>query len=96
LDDGSPTPAVFGWLFILMGLAIMLAGLTFAACYAYAGRCLARRRHYMYCLVMAGIGCTFMPFGTVLGVFTIIELQKESVRRLFLGPIPAATPGGTP
>ena len=85
LDDGpNPPPAVFGWLFVLVGAAIMLAGFAFATCVAYAGRCLAHRRHYMYCLVMAGIGCMFMPFGTVLGVFTIVELQKEPVRQMFL------------
>lgn len=37
----------------------------------------------MYCLVMAGIECMFMPFGTVLGVFTIIVLMRESVQKLF-------------
>jgi hypothetical protein len=91
LDDGSnPPPAVFGWMFIAMGAAVMLMGMAFAACYAYAGWCLNRRRHYVYCLVMAGIGCMFFPFGTVLGVFTIIELQKETVRQVFLTPPAAA------
>lgn len=93
LDDGpSPPPAVLGWLFALMGMAIIVLGLAFAACYAYAGVCLARRRYYMYCLVMAGIGCMFMPFGTVLGVFTIVELQKEPVKRMFMsgGTAPSA------
>jgi hypothetical protein len=84
LEDGSnPPPAAFGWLFVFFGAALMLGGFTFAASFAYAGRCLERRRHYMYCLVMAGIGCMFMPFGTVLGVFTIVELQKEQVRTSF-------------
>jgi len=32
---------------------------------------------------MGAVDCMFMPFGTVLGVFTIIVLQKEAVRRLF-------------
>jgi hypothetical protein len=94
-DDGSnPPPAIFGWFFIGMGAAFILAGMVFAACYAYVGWCLSRRRHYLYCLVMAGIGCMFFPFGTVLGVFTIIELQKETVRRLFVGSAPG--PSGTP
>lgn len=31
---------------------------------------------------MAGIECMFMPFGTVLGAFTIIVLLQEPVRRL--------------
>ena len=37
----------------------------------------------MYCLVVAAIECLFIPFGTVLGVFTIVVLNRSSVRSLF-------------
>ena len=37
----------------------------------------------MFCLVVAAIQCAFVPFGTVLGVFTIFALQKLVVRQLF-------------
>ena len=87
LNDGSnPPPAFFGWFIMMMGLCFMLAGLAFAGCYAYAGRSLARRKHYTYCLVMAAIGCMFWPFGTALGVFTIVALQKDTVRQEFAPP----------
>jgi hypothetical protein len=95
-DGSSPAPEPFGWIFIAMGAVFMLAGMAFAACYAYAGHCLSRRRHYMYCLVMDGVGCMFVPFGTVLGVFAIIELQKEPVKRLFMPPDPATASGAAP
>jgi hypothetical protein len=32
---------------------------------------------------MACIECLFLPFGTILGVFTIIVLSRESVKALF-------------
>jgi hypothetical protein len=32
---------------------------------------------------MAGIECMFTPFGTVLGVFTIITLVRPSVKEVF-------------
>jgi hypothetical protein len=32
---------------------------------------------------MAGIECVFMPFGTVLGVFTLVVLTRPSVKPLF-------------
>ena len=54
-----------------------------------AGRYLARRERYTFCLVVAGVECMFMPFGTVLGVFTIIVLSRPSVKDLF-GALPAA------
>jgi len=33
--------------------------------------------------VMACVECLFIPFGTILGVFTIIVLLRESVKALF-------------
>ena len=84
--DGPTTPQegrIFGWFFIAMGSAFLLAGLTFSACLAFAGRSLARREHYTFCFVMAAVACALFPFGTILGVFTIIVLQKQPVRELF-------------
>jgi hypothetical protein len=74
------------FLMVLAGLLI-LAGWTLATLIAYAGRNLQRRRRYTYCLVVAGVECIFMPFGTVLGVFTIIVLMRDSVKELFEGPV---------
>jgi hypothetical protein len=82
-DSGEPPPAFMGWFFILFGAVFMLAAWALAICIIMAGRFLARRTHYMFCLVMAGFECLFMPFGTVLGVFTIIVLVRESAKQLF-------------
>jgi hypothetical protein len=84
--DGPATPMegrIFGWFFIAMGSAFFLGGLTFSVCLAIAGRSLARREHYTFCLVMAAVACALFPFGTILGVFTILVLQKQPVRELF-------------
>ena len=65
-----------------------------AALIAFAGRSLQQRTRYLYCLVMAGVECIFMPFGTVLGVFTIIVLMRDSVKPLFgrpAAPLPVPT-----
>jgi hypothetical protein len=32
---------------------------------------------------VAALSCAFMPFGTVLGVFTIVVLVRPSVKQLF-------------
>jgi len=37
----------------------------------------------MFCLVVSGIECILTPLGTVLSVFTIIVLMRESLKRLF-------------
>ena len=83
-DTGGPGEAMMlGWFIILFAAAFILAGWTFALCLILAGRSLSRRKHYTFCLVMAGLACMFMPFGTVLGVFTIIVLVRDSVKKLF-------------
>lgn len=82
-SGGEPPPEVVGWLFALLGGAFVLIGWTVGILIIIAGRFLARRRHYLYCLIIAGVECIFMPLGTVLGIFTIIVLSKESVRDIF-------------
>ena len=87
---GPGPPALFGWFFVVVAATVMLLGWTFAALVLLTGRFLGRRRHYQFCLVMAGVECIFMPFGTVLGAFTIIVLVRESVKRLFAPAPPVA------
>jgi hypothetical protein len=77
-------PAAFGLLFIAIGGAVVLTGWSMAACLVVAGRSLAQRKRYMFCLVLAGIACVVCnPLGTVLGVFTIVVLMRPSVKALF-------------
>ena len=94
---GDPAPAILGWIFVIIAVVLITLGWVFAALVFTAGRFLAKRKHYMFCLVMAGIECLFMPFGTVLGVFTIIVLMREPVKELFIAspvrsPMPASVP----
>lgn len=66
--------------------------LAFATAYAIAlflaGRYLKERRRHTFCVVVAAISCAFSPFGTVLGIFTLIVLFRPSVRTLFSPPPP--------
>lgn len=85
-------PRLFGWFFVAFAGAFIAGGLTLAGFMAYAGRCLAQRRRHVLCMVVAGISCCFMPFGTVLGVFTLIVLLRPSVKAAFVG-VPASLTG---
>lgn len=83
MPQEDPMAVTMGWFFIVVASIVILCGWAFAVCLVVAGRALARRRRYMFCLVMAAVECIFMPFGTVLGVFTIVVLMRDSVRELF-------------
>jgi len=72
-----------GLLFVVIAGSIMLVGWALATCIALTGYFLSVRKNYLFCLVMAGIETTFAPFGTALGVFTIILLMRPSVKALF-------------
>ncbi len=83
---GANPPAAFGWFFILIALGTMASFAVAALCVAYAGACLGRRQKRTFCFVVAAVMCAFFPFGTVLGVFTIIVLSRDSVRAMFERP----------
>ncbi|OGP55995.1 MAG: hypothetical protein A2Y65_03690 [Deltaproteobacteria bacterium RBG_13_52_11] len=97
--ESEGVPAFIGLLLIIFGTGLIVLGWAFSACIIIAGRYLARQVHYMFCMVMAAIECIFMPFGTVLGIFTIVVLVRPSVKEMFeRNAVPTSTgalPGGS-
>jgi hypothetical protein len=82
---GTPPPEYVGWIFICFALVFILCGLTFSGFVFVNARLLSRRTHYTFCLIMAGVECLLIPYGTVLGVFTILVLMRNPVKALFQG-----------
>ena len=85
-------PLFVGWLFASLGAFFFLCGQSLAICMILSGRCIVRKKRYMFVFITACIECVFMPFGTVLGVFTLIVLSRESVKRLFTCSVPPLIP----
>ena len=79
----QPPPAIIGGLFTCIGGVMFLFGQALAVSTILSGRFLARRKRYWFVFVIACLQCALFPFGTVLGVFTIIVLSRESVKPLF-------------
>jgi len=86
IEEGGDSPVFIGWVLIGVSAFIMSLGMTYAGVIALGGRYIGRRKHYTFCMVAAGFACMMMPFGTVLGVLTIIVLMRESVKEMFDGP----------
>jgi len=76
-------PEFLGWIFAVLGFVLFVIGIAIAICIFTAGQSLALCNRYSFALVFACIECLFVPFGTILGVFTIIVLLRESVKALF-------------
>jgi hypothetical protein len=70
-------------MFILIPSGIAVIGWMFAVAIALNGYYLKNRTWLNYCMIMSGIETIFIPFGTVLGVFTIILLTKPNIKNLF-------------
>lgn len=78
---GAPPPppkeffAIFRWFYTVMGVFIVASGLSCLI----SGLCILRRRARTFSIVVGGITCFVFPFGTALGVFTLIVLLRDSV-----------------
>jgi hypothetical protein len=85
---GEPNPAVFGLIFVVVGLVMSFVFAAQAALKLYTARALGRRQSRMLCMIAAGLSCLQMPWGTLLGVLTFLVLGRSSVKGMF-EPSPA-------
>ena len=76
-------PDAAGLLIILASLPLFVLGFPYGVCLLLAAGSLLRRRRRIFCMVMAAITCVFVPFGTMLGVCTIVVLKRPSLRETF-------------
>ncbi len=75
--------AVLPIAFVVLPIIIVVVGWMLAIAIALNGYYITKRKWLTYCMVMSGIETIFMPFGTALGVFTLILLSKPSVKSVF-------------
>lgn len=73
-NNQNPFPYFFAYFFIFIGLVFFLLGQAFSICIIVSGKCLKKRKKYMFSFIIACVSCMFFPFGTILGVFTIVFL----------------------
>src|SRR5438132_5773700 len=77
-QHGPVMPAAFAWLFILLPGTFIIFSWIIGGLTILSGRRIATRRSRTFSIVVAAIDCLFVPFGTVLGVFTLIVLTRDS------------------
>jgi hypothetical protein len=87
--NGPPPKELFKafiWLYAFLGCVIGGACLL----NLLSGLFLQQRRHRTFSIVVAALNCLQVPFGTVLGVFTLVVLLRDSVRQRY-APLGAVT-----
>jgi len=82
-EAGEAPPVIFGVIFTVIPVLLMITGWVLGGVMLYAAGCLRQHQRLTLCQVLAGTECIFMPFGTVLGVLTLIVLNRPQVRAAF-------------
>lgn len=78
--------SVFVWFYLFMGV-FLVTGIVLNA---LSGFFLLHKKNRTFSLIVAGLDCLQIPFGTALGVFTIVVLSRPTVSLLYnrqTGPV---------
>lgn len=82
-QNQMPPVAVFmpllGVFYIFMGVWFIASGVL----NLMSGFFLRSRKYRTFSIVVAAIDCLHIPLGTVLGVFTLVVLMRDTVRELY-------------
>jgi hypothetical protein len=73
----------FGWFYLFAGVLLLIA----LVLNVLSGLFLLQKRNRVFSLIIGGLNCLQIPFGTALGVFTILVLPRDSVRQFYAGGI---------
>jgi hypothetical protein len=84
IENASEAPPVFvGWIFAAFGGLFFLIAASLAVAKYLTASYLKKHKSRTFCLVVAGISCLSIPYGTLLGISTFVVMNRPSVSRLF-------------
>ena|SRR5579872_6679493 len=76
-------PRSFAFVFLDIGIAGLILGFGSALSAWLAAVSLRDRRRRTFCIVVAASSCLYIPWGTLIGVSTIIVLNRPAVKAFF-------------
>ncbi len=81
LQNQIPTGVLYVIGAIVIAIALVTVGV--GICMVYSGVALRKRKNRALVLVMAALNCLAIPYGTVLGIFTFLVLQRPTAQEMF-------------
>jgi hypothetical protein len=91
-QHNAPNPAdmmaVFKWFYAFFALLLVTGALG----NLLSGFFLLSKKHRVFSLVVGGLNCLQFPFGTALGVFTLLVLLRDSVQEAYAEKSAPLTP----
>jgi hypothetical protein len=94
-EAGQNIPPWFLSLISILMLVVLLLACLYTVALFLAGLWLRRFRNILFIQVIAALNCLAIPYGTVLGIFTFLVLQRSTAKQFFL-PRPAPVPADPP
>ncbi|HEV8394864.1 MAG TPA: hypothetical protein VGQ37_11355 [Vicinamibacterales bacterium] len=74
--------AIPAFMLAFFGLMVLM-GIVFGVLQIVAGRCISQRRARVFTVIVAIPRLVFIPYGTLLSVFTLMVLERASVQQLY-------------
>jgi hypothetical protein len=92
LQELDLPPDLLVQMLIFFFASITLMVLLHAAIMIWIGWCLARARRYWVVFIFSMLDCTYLPVGTIVGVWAVMVLNRPSVKARF--GLPSQRSGG--
>jgi hypothetical protein len=80
---GFLDPLLVGAFLVTLGVVLGMLSLMHGAILAYVGRCIARRRRRVLCLVFSAFDLMYVPLGTAIGIYALVLLTRPAIKPLF-------------
>jgi hypothetical protein len=93
-EDSTISGAAAGGIFTIIGIVIGLIFIIVGVICWISGNCLRKHKGYGFSFLIAILHLFNFPLGTALGVFTLVVLNRPTVKALFKGEA-LPTVGGT-
>jgi len=78
---GAAQPPL-GFILAFFGFFALIA-ITFGVLEIISGRCMAKQKRRVLSLIVAIPGLLFIPYGTMLSIFTLLVLERPSIKALY-------------
>jgi hypothetical protein len=82
-NNKNPDPSQFMSIFVIIFGLFIILGISYGVAQIISGRFIKQRRRRVFSFIVAIPNILFIPYGTILGILTLMVLSNERVKRLY-------------
>lgn len=71
-------------IFVAVFGAFVILGITYGICEIVSGVFIKRRKYRLFSMIVAIPRIIFIPYGTILSIFTLMLLERDSIKSLYV------------